>query len=66
MPAHRPDHCAAITRLALDMRDVLARYTDGRGLPLEARFGIHCGPVIGGVIGMRLPRYRMFGDTVSI
>ncbi len=60
------DHAAAIAELALGMqREICAVETDCRE-SLDVRIGIHTGPVIAGVIGIRKLAYDMWGPTVAM
>jgi len=65
VPKPQADHALRIVTLAprmLEMVDVVAKET---GLKLEARIGIHTGPIVAGVIGTHKFVYDVWGDTVN-
>uniref|UniRef100_UPI00358EE678 guanylate cyclase soluble subunit beta-1 n=1 Tax=Myxine glutinosa TaxID=7769 RepID=UPI00358EE678 len=65
LPEECPHHARSICRLALGMMDS-ARQIAVDGAPVQIKIGVHSGEAVTGVIGQRLPRYCLFGNTVNV
>ncbi|XP_066143154.1 retinal guanylyl cyclase 1 isoform X2 [Euwallacea fornicatus] len=67
LPVRIPDHSEQIATMALDLLHESGKFRI-RHLPctpLRLRIGLHTGPCCAGVVGLTMPRYCLFGDTVN-
>ena len=62
----KADATRRIVTLACELFDVVDEVCAAHKVELGLRVGIHCGPLIGGVIGTSRLAYDLWGDTVNV
>ncbi|MFN8182579.1 MAG: adenylate/guanylate cyclase domain-containing protein [Bacteroidia bacterium] len=69
LPTPNSTHAADVVRAALEMRDFIAAGKSKKlsaGHPyFEVRIGVHTGPVVAGIVGVKKFQYDIWGDTVN-
>ena len=66
MPERSDDHTTRVAAMALDLAASVGRIDSAVRLGITFRIGIHCGPVVAGVIGTKKFIYDVWGDTVNL
>jgi class 3 adenylate cyclase/tetratricopeptide (TPR) repeat protein len=68
LPTANPAHAVNVIRAAMDMIDLVNReLRSPNGLShFEIRIGVHTGPVVAGIVGIKKWQYDIWGDTVNI
>jgi len=64
-PEQRDGHANDVCAMALDMLAAIERCNDEMDQPVSIRIGVHTGPAVAGVIGVKKFLYDVWGDTVN-
>lgn len=60
------DHAAKMAAAAKEILEFLETRNRSQNLQWHIRIGLHCGDLVGGIVGTKKYLYDIFGDTVNI
>lgn len=60
------DHAENAAEFAFAMQRAVQRMIEDLGYPIQIRIGLHVGPVVAGVIGVRRPAFDCWGESVNL
>lgn len=66
IPNPSKDHALQAAAFTFAMQNELRQFVAATGYPISMRVGMHCGPVVAGVIGTKKFVYDLWGDSVNI
>lgn len=70
VPAASADHAFDVVTAAIEMQRFVRSHSEARSsdstIALDARVGIHSGPVVAGIVGSQKFAYDIWGDTVNV
>jgi len=61
-PVYRP---LSVVQFGMEMIRATADWSKRKGIPIDCRVGVHTGECTGGIVGMQMRRYHLFGTLLA-